>query len=205
MGLVSGRPSGRRACRRAAGGRSAGPSAMVGWEQSARMANRVVRMVLACPFMGCSHTEVCSMTRCLTCPMSACGRDSDWRLMVGASQRRPQTRRRKPVVQPLAAARTGRALRPTGHGRLPPEGSLRWTSAATHMADLGPRMARHSPRRHRSAGSARSMSTARSMKARTFCVARRPSWCTTCTGSGAGSKSSSSTCSAPPRTCDATW
>ena len=61
------------------------------------------------------------------------------------------------------------------------------------------------PTRHCKAASSRSRSTARSMKARTFCVARRPSWCTTCTGSGAVSKSGSNSCSAPLRRCPATW
>ena len=55
------------------------------------------------------------------------------------------------------------------------------------------------------AESARKVSTARSMKLRTFCVARQPSWCTTCTGSAAASKSSSTICNAPDFRCAATW
>lgn len=49
------------------------------------------------------------------CPQAA-GRDR--LLMAGSSQRRPQTRRRKPVIQLLAEATTGCAGRPTGSGRL---------------------------------------------------------------------------------------
>ena len=64
------------------------------------------------------------------------------------------------------------------------------------------RLARH---RQFRAESARNVCTARSMKLRTFCVARRPSWCTTCTGSGAASNASSTICRAPVFRCAATW
>jgi hypothetical protein len=40
------------------------------------------------------------------------------RLLAGTSRRQAQTRHRKPVVQVLAAATTGRAGRPTGSGRV---------------------------------------------------------------------------------------
>lgn len=44
-------------------------------------------------------------------------------LVAGSSRRQPQTRRRKPVIQLLAAATTGREGRPTGSGRPPTPGS----------------------------------------------------------------------------------
>ena len=40
-------------------------------------------------------------------------------LLAGSSQKQAQTRRRKPVVHPLAEATIGRAGRPTGSGREP--------------------------------------------------------------------------------------
>lgn len=85
-------------------------------------------------FLGLAHTGwfAYDSTRW---PLARLGADGCERLlMAGTSRRQPQSRRRKPVVQLLAEAMTGRADRPTGNGREEPHTEPGRPTAAVHIA-----------------------------------------------------------------------